>query len=318
MELQTTIKQPFTVEGPGLHTGGFITVKVMPAPANSGVTFCRTDLQQHIFVPAVADYVAGTNHGTTLCRDEASISTIEHLMSALHGLRVDNVLVELNGPEVPILDGSARIWVEKLRQAGIVEQEEERRYFNLNQTVRWTDSDAGIELVAEPADHFEVDSTIVFESVLIGSQSAKMVGYDQYVSDFAPCRTFVFLHEVEMLLAANLIKGGALDNALVFVDKPLSEESRQHLARVYNRDAASIESHNGVLNTVEPYFPNEPARHKLLDFVGDIALVGVPVHARFTLRCPGHRANAALALDIRRLLIQEAPELLEKRVKLTD
>lgn len=295
MELQTTIKQPFTIEGPGLHTGGFITVKVMPAPANSGVTFCRTDLQQHVFVPAVADYVAGTNHGTTLCRDEASISTIEHLMSALHGLRVDNVLVELNGPEVPILDGSARIWVEKLRQAGIVEQEEERRYFNLNQTVRWTDSDAGIELVAEPADHFEVDSTIVFESALIGSQSAKMVGYDHYVSDFAPCRTFVFLHEVEMLLAANLIKGGALDNALVFVDKPLSEESRQHLARVYNRDAASIESHNGVLNTVEPYFPNEPARHKLLDFLGDIRLVGCPLKGRFKVYKPGHKANNSFA-----------------------
>lgn len=305
MEQQTTLRQPFTLSGPGLHMGGFITVRLFPAEADTGIVFRRTDVSKDGVIPAVADYVAGTNHGTTVSRDGVSVSTIEHLMSALHGLRVDNVEVEIDGPEVPILDGSARYWVSNIQQAGIATLDAPRRYYTLRESVRWTDDETGIELCADPSDHFEVVSTIIFNSELIGSQTARISDFGQYVPEISNCRTFVFLHEIEQLLAANLIKGGALSNALVFVDKPLSDASRQHLAQHYNCNPADIAVHNGVLNTVQPYFPNEPARHKLLDFIGDIYLVGAHVNARFTLRCPGHRANAALAKLVRQKYLSE-------------
>lgn len=300
MELQTTINVPFTLSGRGLHTGRFTHTTVKPAPADSGIVFVRTDLDGGKSVAALAENVADTNHGTTVAQDGASVSTIEHLMSALHGMRIDNAVVEVDGPEVPILDGSARLWMEQIEQAGIAELEAERRYLCLEEPVEWRDDKAGIVMRAEPADAFMVDSTIEFESELIGNQSAQLTSYGQYRDEFAKCRTFVFLREVEMLLSLNLIKGGDLDNALVFVDKPLSDEEKGRLAALYNRDKESINVTNGVLNTIVPFFPNEPARHKLLDFMGDIYLVGMPVKARFTIKCPGHRANVALAQMIRK------------------
>ena len=299
MEFQTTINIPFTLSGPGLHTGRFTHATVKPGGADSGIVFVRTDLGGKE-IAALAENVADTNHGTTVAVGEASMSTIEHLMSALHGMRVDNAIVEVDGPEVPILDGSARLWVEQIKASGLVTLAAERKYLHLTEAVEWTDEASGIVMKAEPSEDFIVDSCIEFKSELIGSQSATLTSYDQYCDDFAKCRTFVFLREVEMLLSLNLIKGGDLDNALVFVDKPLSDEERSRLAALYNRDKESINVTNGVLNTIEPYFPNEPARHKLLDFMGDIYLVGLPVKGRFTLKCPGHRANVALAQMIRK------------------
>lgn len=299
MEFQTTINIPFTLSGPGLHTGRFTHATVKPSGADSGIVFVRTDLGGKE-IAALAENVADTNHGTTVAVGEASMSTIEHLMSALHGMRVDNAIVEVDGPEVPILDGSARLWVEQIKASGLVTLAAERKYLHLTEAVEWTDEASGIVMKAEPSEDFIVDSCIEFKSELIGSQSATLTSYDQYCDDFAKCRTFVFLREVEMLLSLNLIKGGDLDNALVFVDKPLSDEERSRLAALYNRDKESINVTNGVLNTIEPYFPNEPARHKLLDFMGDIYLVGLPVKGRFILKCPGHRANVALAQMIRK------------------
>ena len=224
-----------------------------------------------------------------------TVSTIEHLMSALHGMGIDNVLVELDGPEVPILDGSAIMWVDKIHSSEIVNLDAERHFFTLDKTYSWHDEEHGIELTAEPAEDFRVDCEIEFQSALIGRQSVRLDDIFQYENQIARCRTFVFLHEVEFLLAHNLIKGGDLDNALVFVDKPLGDEEKTRLAKLFDKDKESIQVRNGVLNTIEPYFPNEPVRHKLLDFVGDIYLLGMPVKAHFKLRCPGHHANTELA-----------------------
>ncbi|MBR3829021.1 MAG: UDP-3-O-acyl-N-acetylglucosamine deacetylase [Bacteroidales bacterium] len=304
MEFQTTINTPFTLSGPGLHTGKFTHTTIKPGEVNSGIVFCRTDFEGGKTIAAVADNVTDTNHGTTIANDGASVSTIEHLMSALHGMRIDNAIVEVDGPEVPILDGSARLWVEQIQKVGTVQQNAERRYLHLKESVEWADEASGIVLKAEPADDFVVDSTIEFKSELIGRQSARLTSYGQYLNEFARCRTFVFLREVEALLSLNLIKGGDLDNALVFVDKPLGDEEKTRLAALYNRDKDSIKVSNGVLNTIEPFFDNEPARHKLLDFMGDIYLVGMPVKGHFTLRCPGHRANVELAKLIRKLIIK--------------
>lgn len=304
MEFQTTINTPFTLSGPGLHTGKFTHTTIKPGEVNSGIVFCRTDFEGGKTIVAVADNVTDTNHGTTIANDGASVSTIEHLMSALHGMRIDNAIVEVDGPEVPILDGSARLWVEQIQKVGTVQQNAERRYLHLKESVEWADEASGIVLKAEPADDFVVDSTIEFKSELIGRQSARLTSYGQYLNEFARCRTFVFLREVEALLSLNLIKGGDLDNALVFVDKPLGDEEKTRLAALYNRDKDSIKVSNGVLNTIEPFFDNEPARHKLLDFMGDIYLVGMPVKGHFTLRCPGHRANVELAKLIRKLIIK--------------
>ena len=304
MEFQTTINTPFTLSGPGLHTGKFTHTTIKPGEVNSGIVFCRTDFEGGKTIAAVADNVTDTNHGTTIANDGASVSTIEHLMSALHGMRIDNAIVEVDGPEVPILDGSARLWVEQIQKVGTVQQNAERRYLHLKESVEWVDEASGIVLKAEPADDFVVDSTIEFKSELIGRQSARLTSYGQYLNEFARCRTFVFLREVEVLLSLNLIKGGDLDNALVFVDKPLGDEEKTRLAALYNRDKDSIKVSNGVLNTIEPFFDNEPARHKLLDFMGDIYLVGMPVKGHFTLRCPGHRANVELAKLIRKLIIK--------------
>lgn len=302
MEYQTTINRPFTLSGPGLHTGKYTHATVKPAPSDTGIVIRRTDLEKMIEIPALAENVCDTNHGTTIAMGDVVVSTIEHLMSAMHGMGVDNAFVDVDGPEIPILDGSARLWVEQIMEVGIENLEKERSYVTLKERVEWEDSESGIVMVAEPADEFRVDCNIEFKSELIGSQKARIEGLSDYAKEVACCRTFVFLHEVEVLLSLNLIKGGDLDNALVFVDKPLGEEERNRLAKLFGKDKDTIQVHNGVLNTIEPFFANEPARHKLLDFIGDIYLLGRPVKAHFTIKCPGHRANTEFAKKIRKIM----------------
>lgn len=295
MNCQNTIKTAFTLEGRGLHTGQLVSVTLVPTEPNSGIVFRRVDLEPFVEIPAAAEMVVETARGTTLGKDGAKVATIEHLMSALHGMGVDNVRVELNGEEVPILDGSARYWVEEIAKAGICAQEAERKYFRVTKPMKFQGTEEGITFEAEPAEDFRVDLQIDFESDAIGHQEASIVGFDNYQSEIARCRTFVFLHEIAPLLALNLIKGGALDNALVFVDRPLEKEQMEKLAKLYGRSLDTLEVKNGVLNTIQPYFPNEPARHKLLDFVGDILLVGAPVKGHFTVHCPGHKNNVLFA-----------------------
>ena len=295
MEYQNTINKEFRLTGPGLHTGRTVTVTVKPAPENFGIAFRRTDRVNIITQPALAEKVGETSRGTTLGSGRHTIATIEHLMSALHGMKIDNVLVELDGGEVPILDGSSRPWLLQLVRVGVRQQQAERKVIDIRQPLHFEYSPTGSVFDVEPCDHFAVHCEIDFKDTVIGCQQADMNDFSEYAASIAPCRTFVFLHEVEPLLHLNLIKGGSLDNALVFVNRDLTSRQLKRLAKIFNKDESLFKVHDGVLNTTDIYFPNEPARHKLLDFVGDIRLVGAPINGKFNIYKPGHKANNAFA-----------------------
>jgi UDP-3-O-[3-hydroxymyristoyl] N-acetylglucosamine deacetylase/3-hydroxyacyl-[acyl-carrier-protein] dehydratase len=243
----------------------------------------------------LAENVSETKRGTTLGSGRHSVATIEHLMSALHGCEVDNVLVELDGGEVPILDGSARPWMMQLTRVGTVEQPAERRVGKVVEKLHFEHPSTGSVYEVEPTDGFSVECVIDFPGSVIGRQSAKIESLNEYAAGIAPCRTFVFLHEIEPLLHLNLIKGGSLDNALVYVNKELGSRQLRRLERTFHKDASQFRVHDGVLNTTDPYYPNEPARHKLLDFIGDVRLAGYPLQGRFSIYKPGHKANVAFA-----------------------
>lgn len=295
MEYQHTINKEFRVTGPGLHTGRTVTVTVKPAPENFGIAFRRIDRTNIVTQQAIASRVGETSRGTTLGSGRNSIATIEHLMSALHGMQVDNALVELDGGEVPILDGSARPWLLQLVRVGTHQQRAERKILTIGEPLHFEFAKTGSIYDVVPDDHFSVHCEIDFADSVIGKQTAEMQNFSEYPASIAPCRTFVFLHEIEPLLHLNLIKGGSLDNALVFVNKELTSKQLKRLAKTFNKDVNNFKVHDGVLNTTDIYFPNEPARHKLLDFVGDIRLVGCPINARFNIYKPGHKANNAFA-----------------------
>lgn len=295
MEYQNTIKKEFRLTGPGLHTGRTVTVTVRPAPENFGIAFRRTDHNNIVTQPALANNVGETSRGTTLGSGRNSIATIEHLVSALHGSQVDNAIIELDGGEVPIIDGSARPWMLQLSRVGVRQQQAERNTFTIAEPLHFEFAKTGSVFDVEPCDHFAVHCEIDFKDTVIGHQTADMNDLSEYAASIAPCRTFVFLHEVEPLLHLNLIKGGSLDNALVFVNKELTSRQLKRLAKIFNKDESLFKVHDGVLNTTDIYFPNEPARHKLLDFVGDIRLVGMPLNAKFSIYKPGHKANNAFA-----------------------
>ena len=292
---QTTIKKEFRVTGLGLHTGRTVTVTVCPAPPDFGIAFRRTDRFNIVTQPALATNVSETVRGTTIGTGRHSIATIEHLMSALHGCQLDNVLVELDGGEVPILDGSARPWLLQITRVGIMEQDAERKVFAFEEKLHFEYEPTGSVYDVAPAEYFSVDCEIDFANSVIGRQSAHIDDLTQYAAGIAPCRTFVFLHEIEPLLHLNLIKGGSLDNALVYVNKELSSRQLRRLGRTFHKDPSQFRVHDGVLNTTDPYYANEPARHKLLDFVGDVRLVGMPMQGHFTIYKPGHKANAAFS-----------------------
>lgn len=292
---QTTIKKEFRVTGLGLHTGRTVTVTVCPAPPDFGIAFRRTDRFNIVTQPALATNVSETVRGTTIGTGRHSIATIEHLMSALHGCQLDNVLVELDGGEVPILDGSARPWLLQITRVGIIEQDAERKVFAFDERLHFEYEPTGSVYDVAPAEYFSVDCEIDFANSVIGCQSAHIDDLTQYAAGIAPCRTFVFLHEIEPLLHLNLIKGGSLDNALVYVNKELSSRQLRRLGRTFHKDPSQFRVHDGVLNTTDPYYANEPARHKLLDFVGDVRLVGMPMQGHFTIYKPGHKANAAFS-----------------------
>lgn len=292
---QRTIGKEFRLTGMGLHTGRTVTVTVRPAPPDSGIAFRRTDRFNIVTQKALAENVSETKRGTTLGSGRHSVATIEHLMSALHGSEVDNVLVELDGGEVPILDGSARPWMMQLTRVGTVEQPAERRVGKVAEKLHFEHPSTGSVYEVEPADGFSVECVIDFPGSVIGRQSAKIESLNEYAAGIAPCRTFVFLHEIEPLLHLNLIKGGSLDNALVYVNKELGSRQLRRLERTFHKDASQFRVHDGVLNTTDPYYPNEPARHKLLDFIGDVRLAGYPLQGRFSIYKPGHKANVAFA-----------------------
>ncbi|MDY5969134.1 MAG: UDP-3-O-acyl-N-acetylglucosamine deacetylase [Bacteroidales bacterium] len=301
---QTTLAKPTTpLSSTGLHTGHMAQATLLPASANTGIVLRRTDLFPPVDIPVLADNVGDTARNTTLQKNGASVATVEHILSALNGMQVDNAIVEVNGPEAPILDGSAALWTQAISHAGIIELDEERRCLMLPANIYMTGDREGVEYIALPSNEFRVTAIIDFNSHVIGKQVAEFRrSQNDYAVELAPCRTFVFLHEIMPLLEAGLIKGGDLTNAIIVVDPPLDSDKTERLAQLVGRHAADLKVEKGILNTSPHRFNNELARHKLLDFLGDILLAGHPINAHFIIRCPGHKNNATFAALLRKTL----------------
>ena len=304
MTRQHTIQRESSLEGVGLHTGKPVTITFLPAPPDHGIRFQRIDLPEKPVVKADPAMVLSTNRGTTLSYEGAVVSTVEHALSALFGMEIDNVLIQINGPEVPIMDGSARYFVEALERAGREEQDAPREVLEITEPISYSDPETGTELLALPADEFQATTLIDFDSPILGPQYASLQSLQDYKEQIASCRTFVFLHELEMLAQQGLIKGGDLDNAIVIADRLLSQEELDKLALQLGKPSIRVER-EGVLNTVQLYFQNEPARHKLLDVMGDIALVGVPIKGKIVATKPGHRANTEFAKVLKKSLQEQ-------------
>lgn len=301
---QRTIERSVSLQGVGLHTGQEVTLTFHPAPENHGYKFQRTDLEGEPIINADVSRVSSTQRGTVIKSGTAQVSTIEHVLSALNGLQIDNVLITLNGPEVPIMDGSSLPFVELVQQAGIQEQSEDREYFEVEEPIAYRDEKTGTELIALPADHFGITTMIDFNSQVLGQQYATLNSLDEYAEEVAPSRTFVFLHELEHLFDQNLIKGGDMDNAIVIADRPMDQSELDTLAGKLGKPSVTVDS-EGILNTVDLHFRNEPARHKLLDVVGDIALLGKPIKGRILATKPGHRANVEFTKVLRKHYIEQ-------------
>ena len=295
---QHTLKAKFSVTGVGLHTGAHTTVTLHPAAANHGIRFKRVDLANTPVIRADASKVISTNRCTTIGQGEASVSTVEHVLSALSGMAVDNALIEIDGPEMPILDGSAQEYVNAVKAIGREPQEAQRDFFVVEKAMRYKDAESGAELVALPADNFEVTALIDFNSPILNKQHAQMDNAAQYAEEVAPSRTFCFLRELETLHERGLIRGGDVDNAVVIVDEVKSEAELAELAKKLGKEQFKVER-TGYLNNTELRFPNEPARHKLLDVIGDLSLVGAPIKGKIVATKPGHKANVAFAKQLR-------------------
>jgi UDP-3-O-[3-hydroxymyristoyl] N-acetylglucosamine deacetylase/3-hydroxyacyl-[acyl-carrier-protein] dehydratase len=287
---QHTIKESFTIKGIGLHTGKEVTMTFQPAPVNHGYKFQRVDLENKPILRAEITQVTSTNRGTTISKGDIKVNTVEHALSALYGYSIDNVLIEIDGPEVPIMDGSASPFAKGIESVGLQEQEEEREFFVITEPISYRDPETDSEILALPADNFQVTTLIDFNSEILGQQYASMHDLKDYSSEIAPCRTFVFLRELNELANQNLIKGGDLDNAIVIVDQMMNQEELDALAQKLGKPSVKVEK-EGILNTTDLYFSNEPARHKLLDVVGDVALLGKPIKGKIVATKPGHTAN---------------------------
>lgn len=298
MPNQQTLKSQVTISGVGLHTGAHVNMTLKPAIAGFGIKFQRIDLPDQPVVKADVDYVVDTARGTTLEHNGARVSTVEHLLAALVGCGVDNVLVELNGPEIPIMDGSSQPFIDIIEEIGIQPQDAKKIYYSIDTNISYYDDVKKVEMVALPSVDYRITTLIDFNSQVLGTQHANLKHMDDFKKEIAPCRTFCFLHELEYLVANNLIKGGDINNAIVVVDKAMTEEELDRLAKIFNRDKMSVQR-EGILNNISLRFPNEPARHKLLDVVGDLALIGYPIKAHIIANRPGHASNVEFAKKIK-------------------
>jgi UDP-3-O-[3-hydroxymyristoyl] N-acetylglucosamine deacetylase/3-hydroxyacyl-[acyl-carrier-protein] dehydratase len=296
-EKQRTLKSAVKLIGVGLHTGEKVTLEICPAPDNHGYKFQRTDLEGEPIIKADVDLVVATDRGTTLEYKGARVYTTEHVLAALVGCQVDNALIRLDGPEVPIMDGSALPFVHAFEATGYEEQEAERIYFELTENVPWEDIDKGIEFLAVPDINYRLTVMVDYKSPVLGTQHASMYHLAEFKTEIAKCRTFVFLRELEFLASNNLIKGGDLDNAIVLVDRmDVSQDEMNRLAKLLGKEELKVSIEGiGVLNSTKLQYENEPARHKLLDIVGDLALVGRPIKAHILAARPGHSGNVRFA-----------------------
>ncbi|KUG07622.1 bifunctional UDP-3-O-[3-hydroxymyristoyl] N-acetylglucosamine deacetylase/3-hydroxyacyl-ACP dehydratase [Solirubrum puertoriconensis] len=300
---QHTIKAPVTVSGVGLHTGVQATMTFCPAPVNHGYKFQRIDLDGQPIVDADVDNVVDLSRGTTIEQNGARVNTVEHTLAALVGLQIDNVLIQLDGPEPPIMDGSSLPFVDALQAVGLEEQNALRNYFEIPDEIRFVDNARGVEIAALPLNDYRVTVMVDYNSPVLGSQHASLTNIEQFSEEIAASRTFCFLHELEALYKSNLIKGGDLSNAIVVVDRVVSEEELGDLATMLGKPKVAVKK-EGILNNVDLRHKNEPARHKLLDVVGDLALVGRPIKGQILAARPGHAANVAFAKKIKKKMLE--------------
>ncbi len=294
MVKQKTLAKAFTIEGKGLHTGVNVTMVFKPAPVNHGFKFKRVDLKNQPVIDADVELVIDTSRGTLLEKDGARIGTIEHALAALTGMDLDNVLIEVNNEEAPIMDGSSKVFVEAIEKTGVVKQNAEREYFEIQEKIEVYDEHSGSHIIALPDDDYRLNVMISFQSRVLNNQFATLDSIREFRDEISMCRTFVFLHELEYLLNNNLIKGGDLNNAIVIIDKEVGQEEMNRLADLFQHDRIAVKP-QGILNNLELYFDNECARHKLLDVIGDLTLCGKKIKGRIIASKPGHRINTIFA-----------------------
>lgn len=303
-EKQQTLAAPVTFTGKGLHTGATVNLTIQPAAEGHGIKFCRIDLEGRPVIDAIADNVSQTSRSTLLKKGEATVSTVEHLMAALWGCGVDNALVEVDGGEVPIADGSSMPWVRLIQEAGVVGQNAPRKYYEIAEKITLA-LDNGSEIIAYPDDEFSAVVNVDFGSKVVGQQYAVFAESDDFATAVAPSRTFVFLHEIEPLIQNNMIRGGDLDNAIVIVEQPVAADKAAQIGKLFGREGVAADR-QGYLNNLDLHFDNEIARHKLLDLLGDLALVGLRIKGRIFATRPGHKVNTEFAKLLRKCIKRDA------------
>lgn len=301
---QKTIKNEVTLEGVGLHTGNEVKLTFKPAPVNKGFAFKRIDLEGNPVIEADAVYVTNTQRGTCLEKNGVTIQTCEHVLAALVGMGIDNAILELNASEPPIMDGSSKYFVEAIEKAGVIEQEAFREVYVVNDIISYTDEATGSEILVMPSSEYKITTMVDFGTKVLGTQNATLNQISDFKDEISDSRTFSFLHEIEMLLEHGLIKGGDLNNAIVYVDKKLSPETMERLKVAFKKDSISVKP-NGILDNLTLHHPNEAARHKLLDVVGDLALVGTPIQGKVIANKPGHFVNTQFAKKLSKIIKNE-------------
>ncbi|KEZ94572.1 bifunctional UDP-3-O-[3-hydroxymyristoyl] N-acetylglucosamine deacetylase/3-hydroxyacyl-ACP dehydratase [Nonlabens ulvanivorans] len=302
---QTTISKDISLTGVGLHTGNNVTLVFKPAPANHGYKFQRVDLEGQPVIEADANYVTDTKRGTTLDKNGVHINTCEHVLAALVGLEIDNCLIEIDNSEPPIMDGSSKFFIEALEKAGIDDLDANRKEYVVKDVISYRDEETGSEIILMPSDSYQVTTMVDFGTKVLGTQNATLEKLSDFKSEISDSRTFSFLHEIEMLLEHGLIKGGDLNNAIVYVDKELSTKTMENLKKAFNKDNVSVKP-NGILDNLTLHYPNEAARHKLLDVIGDLALVGTRIRGKVIANKPGHYVNTQFAKKLSKLIKLEA------------
>ncbi|OUS12903.1 UDP-3-O-[3-hydroxymyristoyl] N-acetylglucosamine deacetylase [Nonlabens dokdonensis] len=298
---QTTIKDEVTLSGVGLHTGNKVTLVFKPAPENHGYAFQRVDLEGSPIIEASASYVTDTKRGTTLDKRGVQINTCEHVLAALVGLEIDNCLIEIDSSEPPIMDGSSKFFVEALEKAGKVELDQFREEYVIKEVISYKDEETGSEIIVMPSDSYQITTMVDFGTKVLGTQNATLEKLSNFKDEISSSRTFSFLHEIEMLLEHGLIKGGDLNNAIVYVDKELSEKTTESLKKAFDKDNITIRP-NGILDNLELHHPNEAARHKLLDVIGDLALIGYRIRGKVIATKPGHFVNTQFAKKLSKII----------------
>lgn len=292
---QKTILNEVTLTGKGLHTGLSVNMTIKPAAENTGIVFRRIDLDEKTEIKADVSNVVDTSRGTVIENDGARVSTIEHTLAALSALEIDNALIEIDAPETPILDGSSKVIVDAIGDNNTTELDAEREYFKIRKKIVFKDEKSGAELMALPDDEYSIDVMISFDSPVLHNQYARLNSLKDFKTQIAPCRTFVFLHELEFLLNNNLVKGGDLDNAIVIMDRDVNQHELDRIADLFHHEHIKLNGNKGILNNLKLHFDNEPARHKLLDVVGDLTLLGKPIKGKIIATRPGHSSNVKFA-----------------------